>query len=161
MRALHDIRPSHVPLTPYRDAFERYTINRFPVFDLDADNIRVALWDTDVEDYQRRWLMGWDPAADRAARPTIRTETIEVRTRGAGTERAVAIIRDLYEAEASYRMSEGRRGRERLALSVTEDEWRLLRHEMSPHEMERHFGPEGARLNFHGIPIHIERNRYR
>lgn len=69
-----------------------------------------------------------------------------------GTRDALSIIARLERAyhEVSYRRIEG------LALVITPREAQTLRTELDWHDLDRYFGPEGARMNFRGMPLVIQ-----
>lgn len=105
-------------------------------------SVRPARW-------QEQYLAGLDFDADYA-----RILLVDEIGRFERTGRAAGIYRDLAD-RARRVLPLSPRDREGVALILTREEWHLLRSEMSPAEMERNFGHEGAVPRFYGIRLMI------
>lgn len=93
--------------------------------------------------------VAFDPAADP---PTLIRRTYEA------TERAYLIMRDLTRAVRMLETSAVSRS-PYVALTISGDDWNILRREMSPYMMETSFGREGTEPRFMGLRLLIMPSR--
>lgn len=73
-------------------------------------------------------------------------------------ESVYSILRDLERAAYAYRAV---RPNPRLSLLLTAQEYYLIRSHLELDEFTSIFGPEGARLNYRGVPLTITDERFR
>lgn len=123
-----------------------------------------------IEPHQEEWLRQWsvqyarqtqqifaqyDPGVN--VEPTFRTQGIEFR-RAARRDDALQIARIIGQMHQTVARLEGGRvdrNRDRVAITIGEYEWRLIREYLTYAEITRYFGPEGATPTFCGWPLAI------